>query len=168
MQKGWLRAGILYPSDSSGTDPKYYTEVSSASKHWPASAWCWLLYSLLTFHLIDSWLMDINLLIHIQFPTVQHLFMPLPFQICLYQISAKTEINYSSVTQCTVTESSKCASTGSLSKHNLSLIHSSSNGHPVQIVYRKSFIRQTNYTCLCPHSVSISARQDLICSYWLC
>lgn len=41
-------------------------------------------------------------------------------------------------------------------------------GTQLQLFAERVLIRQTNCMCLCPHLVSLSARQDLQRSYWLC
>lgn len=66
--------------------------------------------------------MNINLLIHIQYPTVQHLFCAAAIPDLLLLNICKNWNELFKWKQCTVTESSEFASAGSLSKHNVSLI----------------------------------------------
>lgn len=105
------------------------------------------------------WLTDLNLLIHVYPCATSNVFLcschPRFVNTYLWHFNSLFIWK-----KCTVT--SEFASTGSLSKYN------SQFGAHLQLFVKRVLIRQTNYMCLCPHLVSISARQDLIHSSWLC
>lgn len=113
-------------------------------------------------HLIDSWLIDLNTFIWIHHP-VRHLFHP---SCQLRFVDFKYLWNLSSLfmlKKCTATEHSA---------HSVIIICPKftvhQTGTQLQLFTERVLISQTNYMCLCPHFVSVSARQHLTRCYWLC